>query len=119
MTAFISKDYLLVSILKIKNKYFHENFITYGEANVIKWKIQERINKNNIDVVITDQVDYFIYDDEIFLNVPLPEIEQQYMVLAMSLGIYDILYDEEFIMKLCIEIKEEKIKNSYLKKRAL
>lgn len=110
-TIFMPKTYVIASLMKIKKKYFNESFVTFKELNIISNKIQTEFNEQNINAIITDNIDKEFYKLEeviVLNNTSLEEIETA-SYYCSSDEVMSILWSENFICKQLIEIKQDEI----------
>ena len=69
-TIFVEKSYIVATLLNVKNNYFDECFVDFKELNYLTSCLQKYFNDNNMNVIITDEIDqnYFSINDVIVLN---------------------------------------------------
>lgn len=104
----IKLDYIIDSILKVKNKRFNENFTTLEELEVIKKLIERRIIKNNISIKFTELFSKknFSLINNILFKTNTKELEY------ISDNIMGLIYDENFIYICLCEYKVSKLNDS-------
>ncbi len=52
-TFFLGKEYVALSLIKAKDQFFRERFITISELNQFDHFLQQEFNNRNIDIIIT------------------------------------------------------------------
>lgn len=69
-TIFLEKSYIIASILNVKSKYLRKDFVTIEELNYISNQFQKKLNEENFDAIILDNIDldYFDVSDVIKIN---------------------------------------------------
>lgn len=108
---FLSGNFVLTCLMKLKLKYFDEIYVTKEEYNFIKNGLQKIYDNKKLEITITDTFDtnYFKIEDIIVLNnISIEEVESKY-IKNIPIYIRDILWDEFYMY--------EKIKTKVLKKR--
>lgn len=112
---FIEKSYVLASIFRVKINFFKQFFVTSEELNEITWLIQKRFNDNDVNAVITDDIDFEYYQFNEVYVINKMEDKNIIDVLNRFLGschqpeILSYIWDEKFILDSLINRKEENL----------
>lgn len=104
----IKLDYIIDTIIKVKNKRFNENFITLEELEVIKKLIEKRMAKNNVSIIFSEM---FSKRNFTLINNVLIKLNEKKLEHTSS-DIMNIICDENFIYLCICEYKVSKLNNS-------
>lgn len=103
MFDYLDTSFVIASIMYTKNKHYSEDFVTLKEVNVIRNILQQRFNKEKLNIIITDEFDfsYFKYIDGVILkNDTLASIVNRYQGYCYSIECLKILWDDNFIFEI-------------------
>ncbi len=104
MFDYLDTSFVIASIMYTKNKHYQEEFATLKEVNVVKNILQQRFNKEKLNIIINDEVDftYFKYIDGVILknDVPLSGIVNRYKGHCYSIECLKNLWDDNFIFEI-------------------
>lgn len=102
---YVPKSYMLASIMKTKIKYFQDAIVTDRELNVLTNAMQKRFNEFNINVIITEDINYSDFENIGLMYVindryrqTIYDIEKTYQA-HLPLDILAMIWDEKFILK--------------------
>ncbi|MFQ6723821.1 MAG: hypothetical protein ACLRFE_00620 [Clostridia bacterium] len=102
---YVSKSYMLASIMKTKMKYFQDAIVTDRELNVLTNAMQKRFNEFNIKAIITEDVDNVCFEfrgDSYFISdkygYTIEDVKDKYQAY-LPLDILAMIWDEKFILK--------------------
>lgn len=115
-TIFIGEEYVALSLIKIKNQFLGENFITISELNQFEHFLQQEFNNNFLNVLITsnglNNEDFTIMGEVIMisntcsLNIDL-----------LPITVLKILYNSDLIINFLQQLENEKIEKLEIKKK--
>lgn len=115
-TIFIEEEYVALSLIKIKNQFLGENFITISELNQFEHFLQQEFNNNFLNVLITsnglNNEDFTIMGEVIMisntcsLNIDL-----------LPITVLKILYNSDLIINFLQQLENEKIEKLEIKKK--
>ena len=103
MYTWLEKSFVIASIIGTKNNHYGESFATFEEVNTLQGLLQKKLNR--YDVLITDAVseDYFAIYDGVYVlkNITVKGLLDRYMGYfpVNMLGIYKIIFDDDFIFE--------------------
>lgn len=122
-TIFLENDYVALSLIKSKEKIFHEKFVTFSELGQFEHFLQQEFNNQELDIVITSNglssSDFKIVGDVIMpvdncsLNINLVPF-RALKVLNDSNLLTDFF--EQFENERLEAIEKSKVKNLQLRK---
>ena len=110
-TIFIEKSYIAASILNVKSKYLRKEFITLEELNYISNQFQKKLNEQNFNAIIFDEIDtdYFDISDVIKVNkskgLSLESIIARYQGY-LDLDILLLIWNKDTIFYYLVELKK-------------
>lgn len=117
-TFFLKKDYVALSLIKAKNQFFRERFITISELNQFDHFLQQEFNNRNLDIVITSNTlsseDFNIMGEVIMtsntccLNLDL-----------LPKNVLTVLYDSNLIIDFLTQLENEKLETLERKKEVV
>lgn len=115
-TIFIGEEYVALSLIKIKNQFLGENFITISELNQFEHFLQQEFNNNFLNILITsnglNNEDFTIMGEVIMisntcsLNIDL-----------LPITVLKILYNSDLIINFLQQLENEKIEKLEIKKK--
>lgn len=115
-TIFIGEEYVALSLIKIKNQFLGENFITISELNQFEHFLQQEFNNSFLNVLITlnglNNEDFTIMEEVIMisntcsLNIDL-----------LPITVLKILYNSDLIINFLQQLENEKIEKLEIKKK--
>ena len=109
MYRYLEMSFVIASIMYAKNKHYQEEFVTFKEANIVRNILQQRFNNENLDIIITDELDfsYFRYIDGVILkkDITLTSIVNRYQGCCPSIDLSIILWDDNFIFEILENIR--------------
>ena len=115
-TIFIGEEYVALSLIKIKNQFLDENFITISELNQFEHFLQQEFNNNFLNVLITsnglNDEDFTIMGEVIMisntcsLNIDL-----------LPITVLKILYNSDLIINFLQQLENEKKEKLEIKKK--
>ena len=112
---FIEKSYVLASIFKVKIEVFKQFFVTCEELNEITRLIQKRFNEDNVNAVITDEIDseYYEFNEVYVINKKedknIIDILNRFLGSCHKIEILSYIWDEKFILDSLICMQEENL----------
>ena len=115
-TIFIGEEYVALSLIKIKNQFLGENFITISELNQFEHFLQQEFNNNFLNVLITsnglNNEDFTIMGEVIMIsNICSLNID------LLPITVLKILYNSDLIINFLQQLENEKIEKLEIKKK--
>lgn len=118
-TIFINKSFIIASIIRIKEKYFEECFVTFKETNIIAYELQQLCNKQ-VNICIEDEIDnrYINVNNGIYTlnedisSLELKDIYESYCPLEIA----SIIFSDSIIYEYILTIKKSQIETAMEKK---
>lgn len=109
LSLMLSKEYLVMALIKAKYKIFSESFITVSELVQFIHFMQKELNNRELSVVITSS-NLSREDFNIVGNVIIPSEKCCFDVDRLHDDIKNILNDEKLILQFFIELESRKLK---------
>lgn len=107
-TSFLQKEYLTLALIKAKNDFFHENFVTTAELNQFIRFIQQHFINQKLDIVVTSnnlsKEDFNIVGDIIKLSDNCA-----YNLDRIPTNIASIITNQNLIAEFFISLEREKL----------
>lgn len=113
-TIFIEKSYIVASIINVKSKYFKNDFVTFEELNYIAEQFQKKLNEQNFNVIILDNIDndYFDISDVIRINkakgLSLDSIICRYQGYLNS-NVLFLIWNEKTTLDYLLKLRKPKV----------
>lgn len=114
-TFFLGKEFVALSLIKAKNKIFHENFITMSELDQFEHFLQKEFNNRDLDIVITSNT-LSTEGFNIIEGVIMESDTSCFDLNFLPMNVLSILYDTKLIAGFLVQLEKEKIE--ILKKRS-
>ena len=117
-TSFLGKEYVALSLIKSKNYYLSENFITISELNRFENFLQQEFNNRNLNIVITSNT--LSRDDfAVMGEVIMASNACCFNFNLLPTDVLKILYDSNLIGNFLQQLENEKLETLGIKKKAV
>lgn len=117
----VDENYIIITILKIKQHYFIEKFVTFKELNTIKQALRNECYKRNLNVYFENEInkDYFMnFDNVIVLNQNYSNNEAEKYFQScysyLNIEILSLLWNEQFIYQSLLKMKKREYEKLFL-----
>ena len=117
-TIFLLKEYAALSLIKSKNYFFCENFITISELNQFVHFLQQEFNNRNLNVVITSNT-LSIDDFTVMGEVIMVSNNCCFNLDLLPIDVSKILYDSNLIGNFLQHLENEKLETLEIKKKVV
>lgn len=108
-TFFLSKEYIAIALIKAKQKFFNEGFITFLELSQFSSFLQQEFNNRDLNVVITSN-NLDIENFNIVNEVIIPSRMCCFNLYLLPINISTILIDENLLLNFFTNFNNEKLK---------
>ena len=117
----VDENYMIITILKIKQHYFMEKFVTFKELNTIKQALKNECYKGNLNVYFENEInkDYFMNFDNVIVlnqNYSINEAEKYFQSCYsyLNIEILSLLWNEQFIYQSLLKMKKREYEKLFL-----
>lgn len=108
-TFFLGKEYVALSLIKAKDQFFRERFITISELNQFDHFLQQEFNNRNIDIIITSNT-LSSEDFNIMGEVIMTSNTCCFNLDLLPINVLTVLYDSNLIVDFLTQLENEKLK---------
>lgn len=105
---FLNKEYVALALIKSKDQFFHESFITIQELNQFIGFLQQEFNNQDLNIIISSNSlseEDFNVTDEIIVK----SNNCCFNLDLVPIKILKILYNIDFITDFWMKIEQEKL----------
>lgn len=107
-TFFLGKEYVALSLIKAKDQFFRERFITISELNQFDHFLQQEFNNRNLDIVITSNT-LSSEDFNIMGEVIMTSNTCCFNLDLLPIYVLTVLYDSNLIVDFLTQLENEKL----------
>lgn len=108
-TFFLGKEYVALSLIKAKDQFFRERFITISELNQFDHFLQQEFNNRNLDIIITSNT-LSSEDFNIMGEVIMTSNTCCFNLDLLPINVLTVLYDSNLIVDFLTQLENEKLK---------
>lgn len=116
-TFFLGQEYVAISLIRVKDKIFHEKFITISELNEFCHYLQQEFNNRDLDVIITSNT-LSIEDFNIIGDVIIASNNCCINLGFLPMNVLSILSDTNLTKDFLMQFEKEKLEAIEIRKSA-
>lgn len=117
-TIFLGKEYIALSLIKAKDQFFHEHFITISELNQFDHFLQQEFNNRDLNIVITSNT-LSSEDFKIMGEIIMPSNTCCFNLDMLPINVLTVLYDSNLIVDFLTQLENKKLETLERKKEVL
>jgi len=107
-TFFLGKEYVALLLIRAKEQFLEESFITISELNQFDYFLQQEFNNRNLDIVITSNTlsseDFNTMGEAIMTSNTCC-----FDLNLLPLNVLTVLYDANLIADFLIQLENKKL----------